>query len=471
MKKLLVTMLLLVVTCVAPLEAAANSVMKQAVSQHFDTSKVSVSIRSLQTDNVLFEHRGDVPMRSASNLKLLTGAAALHTLGEDYRFSTTLYIDGDIKGTTLVGDIYIKGGGDPTLLPADILEWAKVLKRQGIRKINGHLYGDDTFFSGAILSPGVEKRDESDYFAAPISALTLSPSEDFDASTVIVTATASRVGAKPHYEIVPNAAGMRVTNVAKTVAKGQKNTISITRKYGTNEIVIKGNIANGQKKKEWVTMQHPTQNTLSAVKGIWQEAGITFAKDSSVKRATVPETAQLLYVKQSRTLKAMYPTFMKLSNNTMADMLVKTMGQEVYGKGDLLTGLQVMREYGRTIGMDFSKWHLADGSGLSMANKVTANELTQLLVAMEPNKAFYTGLPVGGVSERLIGGTLKNRFTQSPLKYNVVAKTGYIPKTYALSGYVTAKSGKTFAFSILTSQQTGGIRKIDAFVQSIYNNY
>lgn len=469
--KKIFTYVLFIMMCMVPLNTADASIMKHAVSQHFDTSNTAVSIRSIQTGKVLFEHKGETPMRPASNLKLLTGAAALHTLGEDYRFSTTLYIDGEIMGTTLVGDIYLKGGGDPTLLPADIVEFAKVLKRQGIRKVNGHIYGDATFFTGPTLSPGVERQDETYYFGARTSALTLSPNEDFDASTVIVTATAGAVGRAPTYSIMPNTAGMKVKNVAKTVAKGQKNTISIKRKYNTNEIIISGNIARGNSKKEWVSMHNPTMNTLSATKMMWQQAGITFEKDSTVKQATVPQTAQLLSVKQSRTLKSLYPTFMKLSNNSIADMLVKTMGQEVYGKGDLLTGLQVMREYGRSIGMDLTGWQLIDGSGLGMGNKITANAQTQLLTKLQQNKTFYTGLPIGGASERLVGGTLKKRFTQAPLKHNVVAKTGYITHTYTLSGYVTAKSGRTFAFSIMTAQPRSAINNIDAFVKSIYSNY
>lgn len=410
-------------------------------------------------------------MRPASNLKLLTGAAALHTLGEDYRFSTTLYIDGEIMGTTLAGDVYIKGGGDPTFLPRDITEFAKALKRQGISKINGHIYGDDTFFSGSTLSPGVEKQDETYYYGARTSALTLSPTEDFDASTIVVTAKGGTVGKAPTYSTLPNAAGMKIKNNAKTVAKGQKTTLSIKRKYNTNEIIISGTIARGNSKKEWVSMHDPTMNTLSAVKNMWQSAGITFAKDSTIKRATVPQTAQMIATKQSRTLKALYPTFMKLSNNSIADMLVKTMGQEKYGKGDLKTGLSVVRDYGKTIGMDLKNWKLVDGSGLGTSNKATANAQTLLLTTLQPNATFYAGLPIGGVQDRLVGGTLKNRFTQLPLQRNVVAKTGYITNTYALSGYVTAKSGRTFAFSVMTAQPRSAIKKIDAFVKTIYSNY
>lgn len=463
--------LALVISCFLPLHTADASSINRAVSQYFNESSTAVSIRSLETNKVLFEHRGNAAMRPASNLKLLTGAAALHTLGEDYRFATSLFIDGEIKGTTLVGNVYMKGGGDPTLLATDLQEFARVLKRNNIYKINGHLYGDDTFFTGSTLSPGVEPADETYYYGARTSALTLSPNEDFDASTIIVALKSTTVGKAPAVELIPNAAGMKIKNIAKTVGAGQRESLSVKRKYNTNEIIISGTIARGKTARQWVSMQDPTMNTLSATKKIWQDAGIVFAKDSTIKRAVVPEQVQLLSVKQSRTLQSLYPTFMKISNNSIADMLVKTMGQIVYQKGDLASGLQVVKAYGTSIEMDFNNWHIIDGSGLGMANKATANAQTYLLTSLYNNKTFYNGLPVGGATHRLVGGTLKSRFTSSPLRYNVVAKTGYITNTYALSGYVKAKSGKTYAFSIMTAQAKSAINNIDRFVSTIYNNY
>lgn len=474
MKNMILSFVIVAVTFIYPFALVDASRMKQEVSKQFDTSNTAVSIRSLQTGSLLFEHRGDVSMRPASNLKLLTGAAALHTLGENYRFSTHLFIDGTVKGTTLIGDIYIKGGGDPTLQPSDIVQFAKVLKREGIQHIDGHVYGDDSFFSGSTLSPGVERWDETYYFGARTSALTLSPSEDFDASTVIVTVHASASGRMPTYSVAPNKAGMTVRNDAKIVQKGQRSTVSIKRKYNEGEIIISGNIPRGSFKKEWVSMHRPTENTLYAIQTILRNTGVTFAKHTSLKRAAVPETARHIYTKESRTLKALYPVFMKLSNNSIADMLVKTMGQEVHQKGDLQSGIRVVRDYAKSLGIPLENWHLIDGSGLGIANKITANGQTLLLTKVKEApfySTFYQGMPVGGMRERLQGGTLKNRFTEAPLKHHVIAKTGYITNTYALSGYVTAKSGRTFAFSVMTTKSTSALGNIDAFVKSIYWNY
>ena len=470
MKKLMIIMLLFSSFAITPIQTYASTAVNQAVTTNLGKSTTTVSIRSAETGNILYENNGNKMMSPASNMKLLTGAAALATLGEDYRFTTELYIDGSVVGSTLNGDLYIKGSGDPTLQVTDFQQFAKVLKRQGIRTIKGAIYGDDGAFTGATITPGVEKQDESDYYAARTSALTMSPNNDYDASTLIVNVKPSKVGKAPTYTIAPNLSGMTITNQAKTVKKGQPNTLTIKRLYNSNKISISGNIPIGSSKKEWVTLHNPTMNTLHSIKLTLQAAGINFSAKSTVDVANVPKDAKLLYMKQSMTLKALYPTFMKLSNNSIADILVKAMGQHEYGVGDTKTGLRVMREYGQSIGLSMDSWIFEDGSGMSAKNKVTANELTLLLYKVK-DRTFYNGLPIGGASDRLVGGTLRKRLTDSYLQNRVIAKTGYITNIYTLSGQVKAKSGRTVLFSIMVENKSSAIKGIDETVKAIYRSY
>lgn len=462
-------------TMIMPIEAVASSIMDKAVTKNLGSSSVTVSLRSLQTGKVLYEQGGNTAMKPASTLKLLTGSAALAKLGEEYRFKTEFYIDGTVEDTVLNGDIYIKGSGDPTLQKDDFLQFSKVLKHEGIRTINGHIYGDDSAFSGSTLTPGIVAKEETYYFAARTSALTMSPNSDYDASTLIITAMSTKVGKTVSYEAIPNLSGMKVINQAKTVAKGLKNTISIKRKYNSNEIVISGNLPLGSSTKEWVTFQNPTINTLHSAKFILEGAGLKFRSNSTVSQKEVPKQANKIYTKNSLTLKALYPTFIKLSNNSIADILVKAMGREVYGVGDTATGLKVVSDYGTSIGLAMNKWSIEDGSGMSHQNRVSANNQTLLLVNMRNEEiypVFSKGLPVGGIKDRLVGGSLRNRFTATALRGRVVAKTGSITNVYTLAGYVTAKSGRTFAFSIMADNKNPTIIKsMDRVVESIITNY
>lgn len=467
--------MLLVCLLLIGLPITANAYMlDQAITKNIGKSHTSVSLRSLTTGNVLYEHNGQALMKPASTLKLLTGSAALHVLGRDYTFSTELFIDGVIADATLYGDVYIKGGGDPTLQQQDFLTFAKILKRHGIRKIQGNLYGDDSAFSGNALTPGIAKEDETEYYAARISALTMSPNTDYDAGTVIVQITGDKTTQPPSFRVLPNASGMKFVNQARTVAKTGKNTLTVKRQYSSNTVIIAGNIPQGSTVKEWVTLQDPTINTLHAIKNTWQSTGLNISQ-VTVGRKVIPATASKLYTKESLPLHKLYPVFMKLSNNSIADILVKTLGLEMYGEGNTENGVAALRDYAYSLGLNTKQWRLEDGSGMSHANRVSANELTALLAKIQQQSIytnFYQGLPIGGQEERFVGGTLRKRFDTNALRGRVVAKTGSITNVYTLSGYVTAKSGRQYAFAIMTDKKNAqALKQIDQLVEVIIQHY
>lgn len=467
--------MLLVCLLLIGLPITANAhMLDQAITKNIGKSHTSVSLRSLTTGNVLYEHNGQALMKPASTLKLLTGSAALHVLGRDYTFSTELFIDGVIADATLYGDVYIKGGGDPTLQQQDFLTFAKILKRHGIRKIQGNLYGDDSAFSGNALTPGIAKEDETEYYAARISALTMSPNTDYDAGTVIVQITGDKTTQPPSFSVLPNASGMKFVNQARTVAKTGKNTLTVKRQYSSNTVIIAGNIPQGSTVKEWVTLQDPTINTLHAIKNTWQSTGLNISQ-VTVGRKVIPATASKLYTKESLPLHKLYPVFMKLSNNSIADILVKTLGLEMYGEGNTENGVAALRDYAYSLGLNTKQWRLEDGSGMSHANRVSANELTALLAKMQQQSIytnFYQGLPIGGQEERFVGGTLRKRFDTNALRGRVVAKTGSITNVYTLSGYVTAKSGRQYAFAIMTDKKNAqALKQIDQLVEVIIQHY
>ncbi|MEW8987763.1 MAG: D-alanyl-D-alanine carboxypeptidase, partial [Bacillus sp. (in: firmicutes)] len=102
---------------------------------------VGVSIRNQQTGEVIYDHLGSTRLRPASNLKLITAASALEVLGENYTFSTKLFVNGRIEKGVLKGDVIIQGGGDPTLQQSDLQAFAQSLKEIGIKRIGGQILG------------------------------------------------------------------------------------------------------------------------------------------------------------------------------------------------------------------------------------------------------------------------------------------------------------------------------------------
>ena len=155
-------------------------------------------------------------------------------------------------------------------------------------------------------------------------------------------------------------------------------------------------------------------------------------------------------------LKNLVRPFMKLSNNTHAEILAKTMGRQVYGEGSWDAGLRVMREYGQSIDLNTTEWIFEDASGMSHKNKVTSAQLTELLYKVRHAPwygSFVQALPVSGMNDRLTGGTLRNRLTSASVKGKVIAKTGSLDHVNSIAGYVETKNGETLIFSVLTQGQ------------------
>ncbi|MFJ8066905.1 D-alanyl-D-alanine carboxypeptidase/D-alanyl-D-alanine-endopeptidase [Psychrobacillus sp. NPDC096426] len=458
-------------TSYASLKSKINNIMSDS---RMKNATSSVTIRKASTGEIVYQYNGDKEITPASSLKLLTGAAALEMLGENYRFSTIVLTDGKLKEGTLNGNLYLKGQGDPTLLKNHFDNFASALVKQGVKKVSGNLVGDDTWYDSIRLSPGILAEDEPYYYAAPISALTLAPNGDFDAGSVIVEAKPGANGKTANVTLTPVTSVLQVVNNSKTVPKGSKNTLKITRQVGTNKVIITGNAPIGTSGiKEWISVTNPTTYALDIFKKSLAEKGIAFAASSKVVQGKTPKNAEALVSRKSMPLKELIIPFMKLSNNTHAEMLAKEMGKVKYGEGSWDAGLLVMQEYAASVGLDVSKWKFEDASGMSYSNKVSSSELSQLLyvVRAEPwYNTYYKSLPIAGESDRFVGGTLRNRLKLAPAKGNIQAKTGSLENIKSLSGYAKTKNGETLIFTILTEQnKTNTIPVIDQIATTITN--
>lgn len=432
----------------------------------------SITIRNALTGEAIYERNADQSVTPASSLKVLTAAAALETLGENHRFSTEVYTNGFVAKGTLYGNLYLRGQGDPTLLKKDFDNFAAILYRRGVKRLAGHVIGDDTWYDSDRLSPGISREDESYYYAAQISALNLSPNTDYDAGSVIVEAKPSVLGTPAKITLTPATGIVRIINRSRTVPTGYANTLKIEREYGTHKIIISGNAPIGSSgKKEWIAVSNPTKYAIDIFKKSLAERGIRFVPTSKIAEGTTPENARLLLSKKSMPLKDLMIPFMKLSNNSHAEVLAKEMGKVVYGEGSWDAGLQVMKEYASSIGLDSGQWSFEDASGMSHANKVTSSQLSQLLyqVRSEPwYNTFFSGLPVAGADKRFTGGTLRYRLGSGAARGNVYAKTGNLNKVSSMSGYAKTKDGEWLVFTILTQDyRYSTVPVIDRVAQAI----
>lgn len=423
-------------------------------AEQLEGAIAAVSVRSANSGELLYETFGDVRLKPASNMKILTGAAALDLLGEDYTFKTKVLTDGNKRGKVLHGNIYLKGKGDPTLLKKDFADLAESLYNQGIQRIHGHVIADDSWYDDVRYSEDVSWNDEYQYYGAQISALTASPNEDYDAGTVIVEVEpAKKAGKKAHVKVTPNTDYVSITNKVKTVAESSKRKIKIERKHGNNEIIVQGEIpVKSTNSRNWVAVWEPSMYALDLFVSALKEKGIKITRNSTLKRGKAPKEATLLAEKESMPLKELMIPFMKLSNNTHAEILVKEMGKVHAGEGSWKMGLKVMNETLQELGLNTTSLKIRDGSGISHVNMIPANDISHFLYTIQGHSWFPSLLesfPVAGVEERFVGGTLRNRMKDTPAAENVQAKTGSLTGVSALSGYVTNSKGELLIFSII----------------------
>lgn len=450
-------------------EKTLSDSITKIIEEKLAGADVSVTVRDRVSGEMVYDYNGQTTIKPASNMKLLTTAAALDVLGKDYRFNTTLYTSGKMSNGVLKGDVYLKGQGDPTLSFEDLQHFAEELKAQGINKIDGRIVGDDKWFDDDLLTPGIWIGDESYYYAAPISALTTSPNTDYDSGTIIVEATGTAVGELPSINVTPHIGDLQIVNEAQTVEAGKTNTVTIERMYETNQIVISGNLPVDKTKKEWVTVKHPTTHTLTMFQAVLAEAGIEYSKEKLFRAAT-PKSAQLVAMKQSMTLEQLLIPYMKLSNNGIADILVKTMGKVKKNEGSTTAGLEVIREYGKSINLNMVDWQFEDGSGMSHENRVSSLAVSELLYKVQGEdwfNTYFTSLPVAANTDRMVGGTLRNRLKDPLTAGKVYAKTGSLTGVSTLSGYLEASSGQSYIFSVLVQNKSGTSSTIDEIVKEI----
>jgi len=409
------------------------------------SAKTSVYVLDAETGGSLYARNPDLPLKPASNMKLVTAAAGIGLLKPEYQFRTVFYAARQPDPAGVVrGDFYIKGGGSPGLVGEQWWMIARRIRALGVKKIEGDLVGDDTFFDDVRRGPRWPSAAVDNPYNAPVGALSCF----YNAVGVTVRPTAA--GKPPAVVLEPFESFFKVVNRAVTAGSGVH--LSVDRRWNgkQNVIVVGGRIGTySEPYTAYRNVEEPTLYTLAAFREAAAKEGIEIAGVD--RRGTVPAGTPVLYTHLSQSLAELVHDMNKNSNNFMAESILKTIGAEMAEPpGTSAKGAAAVIDYLGKLGVDTKGIVIADGSGLSSDNRLTARALARLLLATHDDfhaaPEFLSSLPVGGID-----GTLDRRMNQSAATRNIRAKTGRINGVTTLSGYAWNKKGRLVVFSILVN--------------------
>ena len=405
---------------------------------------------------VIYSRYGTRALMPASNTKTVTAAAALDTLGPDYRFKTEVFRRAKLVDGVVQGRLYLKGYGDPTARQSDYRSLAEQVRAAGITRVTGRLAVDATYFDAQRYNPGWSTGYADDYYAAEISGLTVAPNADLDAGTVLVNYAPGQPGGKAKITTTPAAAAryVKIDNRTTTGSSSSSSTFSARRSYGSNTIIVSGRVPLGRSTASTlITVHRPELYAAAVFRAELAKVGVKV--DGGTIRVATPATLRKRLARDtSMQLSDLLVPFLKLSNNMHAEALTKAMAAGPGKPGSWPAGLKITTAYLKRIGVPMTGISLTDGSGLTRRNTLTARALAVTLhkVRREPwFAAFDRALPVAGDSRRMVGGTLRNRMNGTRAAGNAHAKTGTLTGVTALGGYVTGRDGRRYAFAMISN--------------------
>lgn len=440
----------------------ASELRRLMQSTKVGQSKIGVSVVDTSTGEILFASRADVPMIPASNMKILTSAAALWTLGPEYVFRTELR---DIGGR-----LVLVGSGDPALADPELLNQtepkltvedvlnllAESVSKAGVGEVS-ELVLDDRVFDRNYVHPTWPTNQLDKWYCAEVSGI------NFHTNLLAFYPRPSKGSAKaaPMIRVQPEVPWIDIENRAKSV-NGERNTVSVLRTQDPFRFRFTGEVAVPSAVPIEVAITEPTELFGRLIVDRLRKAGVSVPDSASTVRLVRPEeefvggrTIAVVTTPLSDVLKRCNTD----SYNLYAECLIKTIGHSATNMpGSWENGGKVMLMLlSEKLGPGYAaSTRVADGSGMSRDNAVSPETLTRWLTTISRDRtiadAFVSSLAKPGE------GTLKRRFLGAKLKCDIRAKSGYINQVRSLSGYVTNRdTGERIAVSFIANDIPGDV--------------
>ena len=482
--------LLLVLPSVLAAQTVAEKIESAAAASITARRAVwGVHALNLTTGQVVYARDAERFFVPASNAKLFSTALVMTRLGPNHRYTTTLIGDGELDDAgTLAGNLRLVGGGDPTLsgrtIPytrvrgnGDAMGPLEAIADQaymaGLRRVDGHVIGDDSAYLWEPYPPGWSLDDTLWEYGAPVSALTL-----HDNTVRVEVRPGDQPGHRAQVELRPRSAYFLLE---PHVITGADQRVQVQRGGTPRTLTVWGTVRPGDGASIPVAIPDPAHYAAHALREALERRGIRvrggeaarhrYAWGGTEALESQPEAdgyqqsaAVILAVRQSPPLIELLKVVNKVSQNLHAELALREVARVRGAHGSRRTALADMAVFLRRAGIAAGDVHLVDASGLSRLTLATPASFTALLKFMHASRykdLWMQTLPVGGED-----GTLGTRFRGLETG-RVLAKTGSLTHVSALSGYLDNARGETIAFSVMVNNASTPPGAVRTFIDTV----
>ena len=457
-----------------PMEVVKSRLQKLEKDPALKNASWSFALYDPKREKMILAKNETMSLIPASNTKILTCGSALELLGNDFTFKTKIAYSGYVSEDGILnGDLFIIGGGDPTLgsghLGAlgynELLDIVvKAIQNHNIKNIAGNIIADISMFRGEddMLPPDWTWRDMGNYYCAAPSALTVN-----DNAYSVTFQTGIQKGDKAKIiDIDPDEKELDIEIINKVITDDEDSDDN-TYIYGAPD-----------SKKRYISGTLPANHTVFTIKGALPNPPRTFTLKlrDKLKLKGIEITGELeertlvdhihpekyeqstILIIPSPPLIDIVKFTMETSNNLYAEHLLKTLGYTQLGIGSTQKGLDVIYQYFDQIKLNKEGFKMADGSGLSRSNVITSvSQIDYLRYYMKQPlfESFYHSFALSGET-----GTVRRMFLDSPAQGKIRAKTGTLNGVKTLAGYIETKSGDILCFSLLFNNFNCSISQI-----------
>ncbi len=460
-KKLFILVLILWLAGIAQadLKSCVESIIKRPGQRK---TQFAINIINADSGETVYSLNADKPLTPASNMKVITTAAALKFLGSDFEYKTQV----GLCDNTLV----IIGSGDPLFgdRKADTKKGKKIgwvlddvtekIQQSGIKEINDIIV-DTTVFDDRRVHPSWPAKDLNKWWASEVCGL------NYNDNCIAMTVENNK--GRAVVSIEPKTSYVKVINQVKTISKGS-GVVGAYRQLGKeNSLIVKGKCRKKQGPFD-VAIERPAGFFGQLLAERLLAAGVT-TKGKLIEKAIDPDCRFKKIAEYKTSLADCLARCNKDSLGLAAEALLKTIAAAEQGgkNGNWPAGQRIISEYLLSLDINQEEFNIDDASGLSRENKLSPNVITKVLqdtYKSETSEIFQQSLAAGGVD-----GTIGKYFKEDKYRGRIIGKTGYVSGIRSFSGYCFTYES-AFIFSILTENGNSKTRDaINDIVKTIFD--